>query len=658
MDIPGLSLCMIIKNEAQHLERCLSSVQGLVSEMIIGDTGSSDGSISIARSFGAQVIEIPWEHDFAKARNLILRKASCAWILVLDADERVGGWRTELLHPLLEAKQVHGYFLPFIHYVGDSAEGEYVTDSVCRLFRNDRRFFFNGSIHEEVASSIWALPGGHITYAELPVYHYGYLEDELRRKDKSSRNLNMIHSALRLDPKSVTLRYALGTEHYQLGQYSVAARILYPLLSEITAGSGYAADLYLKTAYALQSCGRNHDAAAVFAEGSSLFPDFTDLLESYAGLLLDEGALPEAYYLLQRALTSGNTAQKYPSSSGSGTSCPRLLTGQVCERLFLYEEAIRHYTLAIHDNADYTAAWEELVPLCLLAGETDRLPALIRLSNASLSSATLGRLVPAALNARACGWLQALCEQSQLPQSIRAIVQVLLQLFLKPHSTRQAAHALEQLLRDHPSEQPFIHGYLWAWSCRIGDASAAEQWCECLAAYRPGIAAVQQRLGDHPADPAAGLQPLSFADLSYAAQLLLQAGAWRSLLTLYKHTDAILFQWSRLPAPLLCGLLQAPEAVRKQWCSIYNTQEHEYRTAGGRAEWLLYAAVASSCSSIPRLEPAAEVILLQSGSRAASVGLSYHKLLLAAEAYPQAQGIPSGRIPWLLLVRSALREDL
>ncbi|MEK4060604.1 MULTISPECIES: glycosyltransferase family 2 protein [Paenibacillus] len=654
MATPDLSLCMIIRNEERHLERCLASVQGWVSEIIIGDTGSSDGSIGIARSFGAQVIDIPWENDFAKARNLTLRAASCSWILVLDADEAIAGWRKEVLQPLLEAEKVQGYFLPFIHYVGNTSGREYVTDNVCRLFRNDARIVFEGSIHEEAAGSIWALPEGHVDYAELPIDHYGYLDDELQRKDKASRNLSLIHTALELDPKSIPLRYALGTEHYQQGQYTAAANILFPLLREIPAGSGYAADIYLKTAYALQASRRSSDAKTVFANGCSLFPDFTDLLESYAGLLLEEGELQASRLLLHQALQSGNTAHKYPSSSGSGTSRTQLFAGQVCERLFLYKEAHKHYTQAIGYKADYSAAWDELVPLCLLSGEEEILSSLTRLHAPSLSSALLGRLVPAALNARAFGWLEVLGETGQLPLHVQRLIQVLLQLLPQQHSSPQAAQLLAQLLEED-SEQPFIHGYLWAWSCRIGDEAAAGQWLERLAAYRPGLTAVRRLLVNPPAD-SAGCQSPSFADLSYAAQLLLQTGAWSSLLALCKHADAALLQWSRLPEPLWCGLLQAPAAIKKQWCSVYTAQEQHCHTPAGLVEWLLYAAVASSCGLTPLLEPAAERALQQSGSRAAAVGLSYHKLLLAAAVHPQ--GAASGSIPRLLLVRAALREKL
>ena len=78
---------MIVRNEAQTLRRCLESVRGMVTEMVIGDTGSTDGTPSIAREYGARVIEIPWDNDFATARNLALAAVNSDWVLSLDADE-------------------------------------------------------------------------------------------------------------------------------------------------------------------------------------------------------------------------------------------------------------------------------------------------------------------------------------------------------------------------------------------------------------------------------------------------------------------------------------------------------------------------------------------------------------------------------------------
>ena len=84
-----LTLCMIVRNEADMIERCLGSVDGIVDEMIIVDTGSTDGTVALCESFGATVFPFVWQEDFAGARNDALEKATGDWILVLDADDEI-----------------------------------------------------------------------------------------------------------------------------------------------------------------------------------------------------------------------------------------------------------------------------------------------------------------------------------------------------------------------------------------------------------------------------------------------------------------------------------------------------------------------------------------------------------------------------------------
>ena len=81
--MPRLSVCMITRNESADLARCLSSAKGLADELVVVDTGSTDDTIAIARSFGAHVIEHAWRHDFAEARNVSLDAATGDWILSL-----------------------------------------------------------------------------------------------------------------------------------------------------------------------------------------------------------------------------------------------------------------------------------------------------------------------------------------------------------------------------------------------------------------------------------------------------------------------------------------------------------------------------------------------------------------------------------------------
>ena len=82
-----ISLCMIVKNEEDVLERCLSSVSDLVDEIIVVDTGSTDSSREIAARFTEKVFDFPWRDDFAAARNESFSHASMDYCMWLDADD-------------------------------------------------------------------------------------------------------------------------------------------------------------------------------------------------------------------------------------------------------------------------------------------------------------------------------------------------------------------------------------------------------------------------------------------------------------------------------------------------------------------------------------------------------------------------------------------
>ena len=84
--MPSLALSMIVRDAADTLVQCLASASDVVSEIVVGDTGSSDNTIALAQSFGARVFSVPWKDDFAEARNRALAEvwpcARCARLLV------------------------------------------------------------------------------------------------------------------------------------------------------------------------------------------------------------------------------------------------------------------------------------------------------------------------------------------------------------------------------------------------------------------------------------------------------------------------------------------------------------------------------------------------------------------------------------------------
>ena len=71
-----LTISLIVRNEEQTLGRCLDSVRGLAEEIVVVDTGSTDGTREVAAAHGAQVVDFPWCDDFAAAPNESLRQAT------------------------------------------------------------------------------------------------------------------------------------------------------------------------------------------------------------------------------------------------------------------------------------------------------------------------------------------------------------------------------------------------------------------------------------------------------------------------------------------------------------------------------------------------------------------------------------------------------
>jgi len=83
-----ISACLIVCNEEKNLARCLSSVAPVVDEIVVVDSGSTDGTVALAQSFGTRVIAQPWL-GYVGQKNFALDQATHPWVLSVDADEEL-----------------------------------------------------------------------------------------------------------------------------------------------------------------------------------------------------------------------------------------------------------------------------------------------------------------------------------------------------------------------------------------------------------------------------------------------------------------------------------------------------------------------------------------------------------------------------------------
>lgn len=173
----GLSVILITKNEAANIRDCLRAVSW-ADEIIVVDSGSTDGTPQIAKEMGALVYSHDWP-GFGPQKNRALAYASKDWVFSIDADERVTPEQHAELERAMQEGGADGYFCPrlsqfcgtFIWHSG------WYPDYVLRLFKRGNGRFSDSLVHESIILE------GRAEKLKIPLLHYSYLTmDDVERK--------------------------------------------------------------------------------------------------------------------------------------------------------------------------------------------------------------------------------------------------------------------------------------------------------------------------------------------------------------------------------------------------------------------------------------------------------------------------------------------
>jgi len=191
-----LSLAMIVKNEEVVLERCLNSVKHLVDEIIIVDTGSTDRTVEIAQKYTDKIYHFKWGDHFAEARNHSFSKATCDYIMWLDADDYLESSEQE---KLLELKQNFDSDIDIAmlkYHVGfDEFDQVTMSNYRERILKRSKNFKWEEPVHECIA------PSGHVKQFDIAITH----GDKVRTH--SDRNLKIYEKQTKLSDRG-TFYYA------------------------------------------------------------------------------------------------------------------------------------------------------------------------------------------------------------------------------------------------------------------------------------------------------------------------------------------------------------------------------------------------------------------------------------------------------------------
>lgn len=147
-----VSVCMIVKNEEAVLERCLNSLSPIADEIIIIDTGSSDRTKEIAKSYTTKIYDYKWENNFAHARNYSFSKATMDYIYTADADEVIDPVNLERFQKLKKAMlpEVEIVQMKYTNQLQFGTTYNYETEYRPKLFKRQREFVWINPIHETI----------------------------------------------------------------------------------------------------------------------------------------------------------------------------------------------------------------------------------------------------------------------------------------------------------------------------------------------------------------------------------------------------------------------------------------------------------------------------------------------------------------------------
>ncbi len=222
-----ISVCMIVKDEIEVIQRCINSIYekmpNLVNEIVVVDTGSTDGTRQLVEKLNCKVYDFKWCNDFSKARNYCIKKAKNDWVFTIDADEFIiGEVEEEKIKRALRESIQTTKFAVNIQSVDDTGE---VADSdiLVRIFNNKKHKYKN-AVHEQLYSI--KDKKTIIINTGIVLMHTGYSQKVLKEKNKIEKYIKLMIEHLEENPDDMYMIGLLGKTYLMEEDYEKAIKYL------------------------------------------------------------------------------------------------------------------------------------------------------------------------------------------------------------------------------------------------------------------------------------------------------------------------------------------------------------------------------------------------------------------------------------------------
>lgn len=362
MEIIGISLCMIVKDEAEHIEKAILAATPVVQEIVVVDTGSTDLTPVLAQNVGARVFRKNWNDNFADMRNFSIKKATQPYILVMDADEIILEGSMDRLQILLKKMDGISGSAGTITILNETLSGDISATNVVRIFPRDDRYQYKGNIHEQLTFSGKSIQ--HIIDSQIKVKHLGYIESQITKKNKYERNLKLLKNELTEGSDLGYIQFQIGRTYYVMKNYVQAEHFLNKSIEvELRNGKrNFLSSALMTLGYCYIQLQKFDALLECYKLAIELFPDYTDLYFMYGVSLIESRnmhAFKEIPNVFKKCIELGEASEtKYETVQGVGSFKAHYNLALFYELTGELEKAAYHYKQSSSDG--YVQAQERL----------------------------------------------------------------------------------------------------------------------------------------------------------------------------------------------------------------------------------------------------------------------------------------------------------
>ena len=294
-----ISACYMVKNEEKNLPRSLESVKAAADEIIVVDTGSTDNTIEVAKSYNAKIIETPWKDDFSTPRNMAIEAASGDFIIFLDADEFFI-YPDKVRSSINKLSDSTTIIIPRID-IDEEQDRELNHDWSMRIFKNVEYLRYRGLIHEHLTN----IKDGKMPYIfgspDLTIYHTGYAASKI--KQKLQRNLELIEQEEKTLGHRPQHDITLADCYMGLGDYEKVIHYVKKALHSSTKELTGRGRLYRNLMNAMRNLNQSdEEVLKVIEEAIKILPQLPEFYAERAITLCDLNRLQEAHENFKKSL--------------------------------------------------------------------------------------------------------------------------------------------------------------------------------------------------------------------------------------------------------------------------------------------------------------------------------------------------------------------